>query len=96
MHSFAYEIYIAATFNKSNQPTKNIHSSPSTPTQGTYREKMESEIKFRRRKRKRKKGELQNHNQIPILSYHAKPSFPPGFIIDGSQNVLDQCNLAVN
>ena len=30
-NAFAYEIYIAATFNKSHQPTKNLHFSPSTP-----------------------------------------------------------------
>ena len=48
-NAFAYEIYTAAPFKQSLQPNKNLHFSPSTPTQGTsYREKMESEIKVKR------------------------------------------------
>lgn len=45
VNAFAYEIYTVAPFNPNLQPTKNLHFSPSTPTQGTYREKMENETK---------------------------------------------------
>jgi len=71
-NAFAYEIYTAAPFNQSLQPTKNLHFSPSTPTQGTYREKMESEIK----------DEEENEEELQItinpysLSYYAKPQLP--------------------
>jgi hypothetical protein len=51
VNAFVYEIYTAAPFNQSLQPTKNLHFSPSTPTQRTYREKMENEIKMKKKKR---------------------------------------------
>lgn len=79
-NAFAYEIYTAATFNQSLQPTKNLHFSPATPTQGTYREKMESEIK-----KKKEKKELQNHNQSLFSSTMPIASFPRCIILDGNQ-----------
>lgn len=77
VNAFAYEIYTVAPFNPNLQPTKNLHFSPSTPTQGTYREKMENETKKEEKK-------LQNHNQSlfsPIMPVH---SFLQCFILDGS------------
>jgi len=86
-NAFAYEIYTAAPFNQSLQPTKNLHFSPSTPTQGTYREKMESEIKEEKMKKKTRRN--YKSQSIPILSpTMPNPSFPRGFILDGSQMKL--------
>lgn len=81
-NAFAYGIYTAAPFNQSLQPTKNLHFSPSTPTQGTYREKMESGIKVE--KEEENEEELQNHNQSLFSPTMPIPSFPR-FILDGSQ-----------
>lgn len=83
-HAFAYEIYTAATLNKSQQPTKNIHFYPQPPHKVHIGKKYKVKSILERKKR----GKLQNHYQIPTLSYHhhhAKRSFPLGFIIDGSQ-----------
>lgn len=60
---------------RSLQPTKNLHFSPSTPTQGTYREKMESEIKME------KEEDLQGHNQSLFSPTIPVPSFPQFFIL---------------
>lgn len=48
-NAFAYEIYTAAPFKQSLQPNKNLHFSPSTPTQATYREKMDNVIKMEKK-----------------------------------------------
>lgn len=78
--AIAYEIYTAAPFNQSQQPTKNLHFSPLTPTQGTsYREKMENEIKMG------KEEKLQIHNQSLFSPTRPLQCFRQCFILDGSQ-----------
>ena len=52
VNAFAYEIYIAATSNKSRQPTKNLHFSPSTPHKVYIIGKKKWKEKLKKKKRR--------------------------------------------